>query len=177
MADGSVQPLKSGNNNNNNNTKMGFASSPGINDTNNKIIKNELSSTVYGVGQYAPKVLKNLNQQRLKNKFTDVGLIADNCIIHAHRSVLSAGCAYFNAMFTGGLVEEKQELVEIHSIKSSILSIIIDFIYTGNVDITQDNVQELFAAADMLELDEVVSGCIEYLRQQLHYSNALGIYR
>lgn len=166
MADGAVPPLKNGHNSNN----MGFATQP-VSPT------SDATSTVYAVGQYAPKVLRNLNGQRLKNQFTDVGLVADGIIIHAHRSVLAAGSAYFNAMFTGGLVEEQQELVEIHSISASILSLLIDFIYTGNVDITEDNVQELFAAADMLELDEVVSGCITYLEQQLHYSNALGIYR
>ncbi|XP_015598236.1 actin-binding protein IPP [Cephus cinctus] len=166
MADGTVPPAKS---DNNSKSGMGFATQP--------VRQNTESSMVYAVGQYAPKVLKNLNAQRLKNQFSDVGLVAGGSIIRAHRSVLAAGSAYFNAMFTGGLVEEQQESVEIRSVSADILSRLVDFIYTGNVDITQDNVQELFAAADMLELDEVVAGCIDYLQQQLHYSNALGIYR
>lgn len=185
MADGGVQSLKSGHNSQN----MGFVSQPTrqtSDDSNNKVYANQChslrggsdsSSTVYAVGQYASKVLRNLNDQRLKNQFSDVGLVAGERIIRAHRSVLAAGSAYFNAMFTGGLVEEQQELVEIHAISANILTMLVDFIYTGNVDITQDNVQELFAAADMLELDEVVSGCIAYLQQQLHNTNALGIYR
>ncbi|KAK0160479.1 hypothetical protein PV328_007887 [Microctonus aethiopoides] len=185
MADGRVQSLKSGHNSQN----MGFVSQPTrqtSDDSNNKVYANQChslrggsdsSSTVYAVGQYASKVLRNLNDQRLKNQFSDVGLVAGERIIRAHRSVLAAGSAYFNAMFTGGLVEEQQELVEIHAISANILTMLVDFIYTGNVDITQDNVQELFAAADMLELDEVVSGCIAYLQQQLHNTNALGIYR
>lgn len=166
MAENAVNPLK----NEINTNIMGFATQP-MNET------SDISNNVYAVGQYAPKVLKNLNSQRLKNQFSDVGLVVGNTIIRAHRSVLAASSNYFNAMFTGGLVEEQQELVEIHSISEKILSILVDFIYTGNVNITQDNVQELFAAADMLELDEVVSSCISYLQEQLHYSNALGIYR
>lgn len=166
MAESAVAPLK----NELNSNTMGFATQP-MNETTDN------SNTVYAVGHYAPKVLRNLNSQRLKNQFSDVGLVVGNTVIRAHRSVLAASSAYFNAMFTGGLVEEQQELVEIHSISENILSILIDFIYTGNVNITQDNVQELFAAADMLELDEVVSSCISYLQEQLHYSNALGIYR
>ncbi|XP_011500477.1 PREDICTED: actin-binding protein IPP [Ceratosolen solmsi marchali] len=166
MADSTVAPIKSEINSN----SMNFPAQP----------KNEISdnsNSVYTVGQYAPKVLQNLNSQRLNNQFSDVGLIVGNTIIRAHRSVLAASSAYFNAMFTGGLVEEQQELVEIHSIPENILSILIDFIYSGNVNVTQDNVQELFAAADMLELNEVVSSCISYLEEQLHFSNALGIYR
>lgn len=165
MADGVAPTLKNGHNSN-----MDFA---------NQSVKqsSDVSSVVYAVGHYPPKLLHNLNAQRLENKFSDVGLVAGDRIIRAHRSVLAAGSAYFNAMFTVGLVEEQQELVEIHSISPHILSQLVDFIYSGNVDITQDNVQELFAAADMLELDDVVAGCINYLKQQLHYSNALGIYR
>ncbi|XP_046429029.1 actin-binding protein IPP [Neodiprion fabricii] len=182
MADGAVPPLKSGHNS----KTMGYVAQPvkqaGVQSVKQAGVQpvkqaTDVSSTVYAVGQYAPKVLKNLNAQRLKNQFSDVGLVAGGIVIRAHRSVLAAGSAYFNAMFTGGLVEEQQELVEIHSISAKILSLLIDFVYTGNVEITQDNVQELFAAADMLELDEVVSGCITYLQQQLHSSNALGIYR
>lgn len=166
MADGVAQSLKDGHNSN-----MGFAIQPV------KQSSDVPRTLVYTVGQYPQKVLLNLNAQRLKNQFSDVGLVAGDSIIRAHRSVLAAGSAYFNAMFTVGLVEEQQELVEIHSISPCILSQLVDFIYSGNVEITQDNVQELFIAADMLELDDVVSGCISYLKQQLHYSNALGIYR
>lgn len=125
---------------------------------------------------YAPKVLKNLNEQRLKNQFSDVGLVANGNVIRAHKSVLAASSAYFNAMFTGGLIEQQRDIVEIHSVSDKILSLLVDFIYTGHIDITKEIAQELFAAADMLELDDVVASCVSYMQQQLHVSNALGIY-
>ncbi|XP_043471983.1 actin-binding protein IPP-like [Leptopilina heterotoma] len=168
MADGAVPSLKNGNNS----KTAGYA-----NQNSNVNHTPEVSNTVQTMGQYAPKILRNLQAQRLKNQFTDVCLVAGDCVIRAHKLVLAAGSAYFNAMFTSGLVEGQQDSVEIHSVSSKILSMLVDFIYTGNIDITQDNVQELFAAADMLELEEVVSGCTAYLEQQLHCSNALGIYR
>lgn len=43
--------------------------------------------------------------------------------------------------------------------------------------VQQGNVQELLAAADMLQISEVVTGCCEYLCKELHCSNALGILR
>lgn len=53
------------------------------------------------------------------------------------------------------------------------------FIYliAGEININQDNVQELMIAADMLELKEVVVGCTEFLKHELHATNAIGIYR
>lgn len=173
IADGVTPTLKNGHNTNSN---VGFTNQQ-VKQSSLASSPTDVSSIVYTVGQHPPKLLRNLNAQRLTNKFSDVGLVAGGNIIRAHKSVLAAGSAYFNAMFTVGLMEEQQELVEIHSVSPHILSQLVDFIYSGNVDITQDNVQELFAAADMLELDDVVSGCISYLKQQLHYSNALGIYR
>lgn len=41
------------------------------------------SDTVYAVGHYAPKVLRNLNSQRLKNQLSDVGLVVGNTIIRS----------------------------------------------------------------------------------------------
>lgn len=53
----------------------------------------------------------------------------------------------------------------------------LDFVYTGHVQIEQINVQELLAAADMLQIPEVVSECCDFLCRELHPSNALGILR
>jgi actin-binding protein IPP len=50
-------------------------------------------------------------------------------------------------------------------------------ILIGEINISQDNVQELMVAADMLELKEVVGGCTEFLKHELHATNAIGIYR
>ena len=41
----------------------------------------------------------------------------------------------------------------------------------------QTCVQEILAAADMLELPEIVEGCCEFLCRELHATNALGILR
>jgi hypothetical protein len=50
-------------------------------------------------------------------------------------------------------------------------------ILVGEININQDNVQDLMVAADMLELKEVVGGCTEFLKHELHATNAIGIYR
>ncbi|KRT81641.1 BTB And C-terminal Kelch domain containing protein [Oryctes borbonicus] len=126
---------------------------------------------------YPPKVLGNLNQLRQNSRFCDVEIVAGDKIIKAHKAVLAASSNYFQAMFTGGLCEKDQNSVELHAISSHILEILINFIYSGEVCINQNNVQELIVAADMLELHEVVLGCSNFLIKELHPINAVGIFR
>lgn len=49
----------------------------------------------------------------------------------AHRVVLAASCAYFDAMFNVGLEESQKGYVALPSVPPDILPMIIDFIYTG----------------------------------------------
>ncbi|XP_037033869.1 actin-binding protein IPP [Bradysia coprophila] len=129
--------------------------------------------------KYAQKVLLNLNSLREDGRFCDVEIVADGITFNAHRAVLSSSSTYFEAMFRPalGLCEGKQKSVILHSIDSSILKQLLDFVYTGHVQIEQQNVQELLAAADMLQIPEVVSECCDFLCRELHPSNALGILR
>lgn len=122
------------------------------------------------------------NLKSLQERFSDVELIAggshETHVIKAHRIVLSSSSSYFEAMFSNDVYNEnKDKSVKLHSINYQILKTLIDFIYTGKIEIDQINVQELLAAADMLQLPDVVTGCAQYLCRELHPSNALGILR
>lgn len=52
-------------------------------------------------------------------------------LLQAHRVVLAASCAYFDAMFSVGLEESQKSHVSLHSVPPDVLPMIIDFIYTG----------------------------------------------
>lgn len=58
---------------------------------------------------------------------------------YCHRVILSAASCYFEAMFRPelGLNEVNQKTVVLHTIDGDILSILLDFIYTGRCEITQ----------------------------------------
>lgn len=80
-------------------------------------------------------------------------------------------------MFTGGLCETDQNSVKLHNISSYIVEEVLNFIYSGSAKINESNVQELMATADMLELDELVEGCIKFLSSEIYPNNAIGIFR
>ena len=49
------------------------------------------------------------------------------------------------------------------------------YVYTGEISITEETVQVLLPAANLLQLSDVKEACSEFLKLQLHPSNCLGI--
>ncbi|XP_029346802.1 kelch-like protein 2 isoform X2 [Acyrthosiphon pisum] len=118
-------------------------------------------------------VFQSLRQDGL---LCDIKLKADdNKIIIAHKVVLASASPYFYAMFTK-FSERNHDLVVIRQIDSTALHLLINFIYSGKIMVTKDNVQILLPAANLLRLEEVTETCCEFLHSQLCPTNCIGIY-
>lgn len=100
---------------------------------------------------HSNQLLKGLNQLRQRRELCDVELCAGKNRVSAHRVVLSACSPYFNAMFTGKLLESQKQVIYLKDIDESALHILVDFAYTGKAQVTQENVQVLLPAANMLQ--------------------------
>ena len=124
---------------------------------------------------HSKQLLKGLNQLRQRRELCDVELCAGRNRVSAHRVVLSACSPYFNAMFTGKLPESQKQVISLKEVDENALHILVDFAYTGKAHVTQENVQSLLPAANMLQLQKVKDACCHFLGQQLHCSNCLGI--
>ncbi|XP_065202236.1 actin-binding protein IPP [Planococcus citri] len=131
----------------------------------------------YSSNLYPIRLIKNLQSLRKESRFCDVKISVQNEIFNAHRAVLSASSPYFYAMFNNGLKENGKDVIELHSLSSEIFNGLIDFIYSGSIRITRQNAQELIVAADMLQLTDLVTGCIDFFIKELDITNAVGIYR
>ncbi|XP_024916042.1 kelch-like protein 10 isoform X2 [Cynoglossus semilaevis] len=57
------------------------------------------------------------------------------------------------------------------------MQLIIEFAYTDSVKVTEDNVQDLMVAADMLNILFVIKACSDFLCEQLCEKNCIGIWQ
>jgi BTB/POZ domain len=73
------------------------------------------------------------------------------------------------------MLERNKEVVELHDIDAPSLNQLIDFAYTGEIIITEENVQVLLPASSLLQIQSVREACCKFLLRQLHPSNVLGI--
>merc|ERR1719342_717791 len=120
------------------------------------------------------KALEGMNSMRLSGLLCDVTLVADNTEVPAHKMVLASSSSYFCAMFTG-FTERDSSRVVLQGVDPEALHILVDYVYTSQVDVTEDNVQSLLPAANLLQLTDVRDACCEFLQSQLHPTNCLGI--
>merc|ERR1719305_1713774 len=120
------------------------------------------------------KVVEGMQAMRQAGLLCDVTLVAENLEVPAHKMVLAACSPYFYAMFTG-FTERDSNRVNIHGVDPEALTVLVDYVYTSEVDVTEDNVQCLLPAANLLQLTDVRDACCEFLQSQLHPTNCLGI--
>uniref|UniRef100_A0A8C9RSG9 Intracisternal A particle-promoted polypeptide n=1 Tax=Scleropages formosus TaxID=113540 RepID=A0A8C9RSG9_SCLFO len=135
------------------------------------------AAAAYTSDRHARLVLAQINKMRARADFCDVHVRVGCRRFAVHRLVLAASSPYFAALFAGGMSEVNKEEVHILGLEADVFEILLDFIYTGAVNVTVENVQELMVAADMLQLSEVVTICCEFLKTQMDPSNCVGIYQ
>ncbi|XP_072908895.1 LOW QUALITY PROTEIN: kelch-like protein 20 [Hemitrygon akajei] len=121
------------------------------------------------------QTLDAINQLRKNQGLCDVVLVVGLKKIYAHRVVLAACSPYFHAMFTSELAESRQTEVLIRDIDERAIELLIEFAYTSQIIVEENNVQTLLPAACLLQLTEIQETCCEFLKRQLDPSNCLGI--
>ncbi|CAI5439262.1 unnamed protein product [Caenorhabditis angaria] len=125
---------------------------------------------------FGQALLSHLNDLRTRQVLCDVILkCGENRKIHAHRLVLSACSGYFLGMFTSHMSECFLKEIAMETIDFEILDQLVEFCYSGQIEINDSNVQELLPAACLIQINEVQNACCEYLKKQLDPSNCLGI--
>lgn len=124
---------------------------------------------------YGGEILSKLNAFRSECFFTDTILCVGHEEFPCHRNVLAVSSPYFQAMFTSDLKESREVRISFSDVSPWTLKRVIDYAYSGQLEITHDNAQEMLAAGNHFEYPRIVDACAEFLCHQLHPSNCLEI--
>ncbi|XP_046850517.1 kelch-like protein 12 isoform X1 [Xenia sp. Carnegie-2017] len=123
------------------------------------------------------KLYDNICRMWEARQLCDVEIVGrDGNSIEAHRLILSAISPYFRGMFTADLWESTQKVVKLESIDGDTIASLVRFAYSSKLDVSSSNVECLLTASSLLQIKEVEKICCDYLQEQLHTSNCLGIW-
>lgn len=124
---------------------------------------------------HSASLLQGLAALRAQGQLLDVVLTINREAFHAHKVVLAACSDYFRAMFTGGMREASQDVIELKGVSARGLRHIIDFAYSAEVTLDLDCVQDVLGAAVFLQMLPVVELCEEFLKAAMSVETCLHI--
>lgn len=120
------------------------------------------------ITSYYTKLLGELNEQRKQDFFCDCSIIVEGRIFKAHRNVLFANSGYFRALLIHYIHDSgRPSTASLDIVTSEAFSIILDFLYSGKLNLCSKNVIEVMSAASYLQMTDVVSFCKLYIRSSL----------
>ena len=122
---------------------------------------------------FKDELLQKLHEFRETNILCDTIIRAQGQDFPAHKCVLSAASPYFRGMFSNDLKEKESNLVELQDIKSSTLSDVLRYIYTGRTRIDSSNAKDLVMTADYLIIPSLKTRATLFLEGALNASNCL----
>ena len=105
----------------------------------------------------------------------DVTLHAAGTAFPAHRNVLAVSCPYFHKLFTSDMKEKTAKTINLEAleVRDSAIETLLTYLYTGIIDVTHFNAEELVVLADYFLITEVKAMAAEHLESKIDVSNCL----
>jgi hypothetical protein len=103
--------------------------------------------------------------------FADVTFNIGGSRIPAHKNILVTRSDYFRAMFCGGMKENKQNEISICNIEQDIFKNVLEFLYTGNVEVNDKNIVPMLTAAEMFQIDDLKAQCCQSFYDVVNLDN------
>ncbi|XP_059153102.1 kelch-like protein 17 [Physella acuta] len=124
----------------------------------------------------AANLLSGFSTLYKNQQFVDITLKVEQTSFPCHKNVLAVSSPYFLVMFSTSLAEGQQDCITLQDMEPRTLQLILDYIYTGQVHLTEDTVQHLLSAANLFQLISLRDGCAEFMMNHVNVSNCIGVY-
>ncbi|XP_078491172.1 kelch-like protein 12 [Ciona intestinalis] len=124
---------------------------------------------------HASDLLQFANKSRQDGRFNDIIIRMGEKNIRANKMVLSCYSKYFDTMFNTEMEEKYKDAVEVQAIDAESVEKLVGFMYTGKININTNNVCDLLAVSDFLQILSVKKLCIEYLLTTITQQNCFTI--
>ncbi|XP_033833566.1 kelch-like protein 20 [Periophthalmus magnuspinnatus] len=125
------------------------------------------------LGDYITHGLKQLLDAQ---QLCDVTLLVEGKKFNCHRVLLAAVSPYFRAMFTSPLVESRLTEIRLEDVTPAVMDTVIRFVYSGEAGLSLDTAEDLFVAANRLQVMPLQDLCSRFLFEHLSVENCLGMY-
>lgn len=139
--------------------------------------KNSLLSThCQTTNNHFKKFLNNLNELRINSLLCDVEIECQEEVLLAHRVVLAASIEYFRGLFNSGMADAEEKRIVLKEVTFIGLKQIVDFAYTYESFIDENNVRQSLQAANYLGVNSVKEACEAFMVSRINVDNCIELY-
>ena len=126
---------------------------------------------------FCMELMKRLNIQRKQDCLCDITLVTnDDREFKAHRNVLSAASPFFCKLLQSDMKENREGIIRLEEISGSVMEDVLEFIYTGTVEVTQENAEELIAAGNYLIIPSLKTASGRFLEGEMSSLNCISTF-
>ena len=130
--------------------------------------------------QFCVEMMKRLDLQRRNEQFCDVVLEVgsgdDQARFKAHRIVLCAGSPFFYNALNSDMKEKREGVIRLENTSKAVMEELIDYLYTGHVDVTQHNAFDLLEMADFFVIPSLKDVSSKFIARTLSSYSCLRAY-
>lgn len=130
--------------------------------------------TVMKYIKHGEKLSEGICQILNKEDFKDVTFHCEGKSLTCHKVILATASAYFERMFKSELTESN--VIEVRTMSYDHFSAVIKFIYTGELEFSPEDAQDLLHIADMMHLVGLKDVLSEYFFLHMDAENCLGFH-
>ena len=102
-----------------------------------------------------------------------VFLLKDVERVHANKGLLTGPNENFRAMFRPGMIESKENVVQLGDCSKGVFLLLLEHLYKGKVEVGLDDALELYVMSDRYQEYDLHVQCLEVIRKGLCTSNAI----
>uniref|UniRef100_A0AAY4CQQ7 BTB domain-containing protein n=1 Tax=Denticeps clupeoides TaxID=299321 RepID=A0AAY4CQQ7_9TELE len=133
----------------------------------------ERRSMVLVAESHGLQILSVLRGFRERGLLFDFSIQVRDETFPCHRCVLAACSDFFRAMFDVNMRERDDGTVTMSNLSPCAVKAFLDFAYTGQIEITEGNVDMLFQLSSFLQVSILSKACSDFLIKTLDLSNCL----
>ncbi|XP_010619854.1 zinc finger and BTB domain-containing protein 8A isoform X5 [Fukomys damarensis] len=123
------------------------------------------------ISSHQSHLLEQLNEQRRQDVFCDCSILVEGKVFKAHRNVLFASSGYFKMLLSQNSKETSQPTTAtFQAFSPDTFTVILDFVYSGKLSLTGQNVIEVMSAASFLQMTDVIGVCKTFIKSSLDIS-------
>ena len=128
-------------------------------------------------GSFCMKLMKRLNIQRKQDYLCDIALVTNhNREFKAHRNVLTAASPFLCKLLQSDMKENRDDIIRLKEISGSVMEDVFEFIYTGTVEVTRENAEELVVAGNFLIIPSLKTLSGRFLEQEMSHMNCISTF-